>query len=167
MTKRQFTIIAICLAIILIFLWNPLAKEFLPTDNHSTNNWSRRELPFNTSAYFESNPLMIFNLEIARTERERADGLMFVEEINDNQGMLFVFEEENPRSFWMKNTYISLDILFLDKDLRVVKIIENLEPLREWPYYNSDFPAKYALELKAGAVEKNSLEIGDELYVKF
>ncbi|MCX7648651.1 MAG: DUF192 domain-containing protein, partial [Elusimicrobiales bacterium] len=71
------------------------------------------------------------NLEIARTEYERRLGLMFRKELCQNCGMIFVFEEEDQKTFWMKNTYIPLDIIFLSKNMRINDIFENVSSTNE------------------------------------
>jgi len=103
--------------------------------------------------------------ELAVTDHERARGLMFREKINPDQGMLFIFESEGRHSFWMKNTLISLDILWLNRDQQIVHIEEHVPPCREdpCPSYASKIPAMYVLELKAGSVKDNDLKMYDTL----
>lgn len=99
------------------------------------------------------------------TDYERARGLMFREKINPDQGMLFIFENESQRSFWMKNMIISIDILWLNKQKRIVHIEEHVPPCEEdpCPSYASKIPAIYVLELKAGSVKENDLKKFDKL----
>jgi uncharacterized membrane protein (UPF0127 family) len=94
-----------------------------------------------------------FQVTIADTPQARARGLMFVEEMPQREGMLFVFEDERMRTFWMRNTLISLDILYFDSTGAWVSAAENAVPLDEttWP---SDGPAQYVLEINAGLVER-------------
>ncbi len=103
--------------------------------------------------------------ELARTEEERALGLMFREKINEDQGMLFIFEKGGIYPFWMKNMKFSIDILWLDKEKRIIHLEENVPPcLKEpCPTYSSQLPATYVLELKAGSVAKNQLKLLDKL----
>lgn len=102
------------------------------------------------------------NVEIAETEGERQQGLMFRSELEENEGMLFVFEDEQPRSFWMKNTLIPLDIIFFDKNFSVVSYVENMEPCLEdpCPIYDSKESTKYALEVNSGFVRENNIKQG-------
>lgn len=104
-------------------------------------------------------------VEVADTDRERARGLMSREKLEEGRGMLFVFEEELPRGFWMKNTLIPLDIIFFDSSKKVVSFIEKMEPCKEDPcfLYDSEKPAMYALELPAGMVEKYGIGMGDKM----
>jgi uncharacterized membrane protein (UPF0127 family) len=103
--------------------------------------------------------------ELAVTDEERALGLMFREKIAPDQGMLFVFEEEGMHSFWMKNTRISLDILWLDKERRIIHIEQDVPPCKEdpCPSYSSKIPAQYVLELKNGSAIQNKLKLYDKL----
>ncbi len=103
--------------------------------------------------------------ELAITDEERQLGLMFREKINPDQGMLFVFEEEGIHSFWMKNMRFSLDILWLDKDKRIVHIERKVPPGKNPPYpsYSPVYPAKYVLELKPGSVDEHKLKMFDQL----
>lgn len=103
-------------------------------------------------------------VEIADTDREQARGLMFREKLKEGSGMLFVFEKELPRGFWMKNTLIPLDIVFFDRDKKVVSFIEKMEPCAEdpCPFYDSEKPVMYALELPAGAIERYGIKTGND-----
>jgi uncharacterized membrane protein (UPF0127 family) len=103
--------------------------------------------------------------ELAVTEEERATGLMFREKLLPEQGMLFVFEREGMHSFWMKNTLIPLDMLWLDSDKRVIHVAADVPPCKEdpCPSYGPEIPARYVLELKAGEAAANGIETGDRL----
>jgi len=103
--------------------------------------------------------------ELAVTDEERARGLMFRERINPDQGMLFVFAAEGVHSFWMKNTKIELDMLWLDRDRRVIHIEEDVPPCLEdpCPSYGPGRPALYVLELKSGSARAHRLMISDRI----
>lgn len=103
--------------------------------------------------------------ELAVTLEERARGLMFRESIASDQGMLFVFEEPDLHGFWMKNTLIPLDIIWLDSDKRIVHIERNVPPCvaEPCPTYAPGIPAGYVLELKAGSAEARGLKLYDRL----
>lgn len=109
--------------------------------------------------------LISMEVEIADEPQEQAKGLMFRENLNWNDGMLFVFESERKQSFWMKNTRIPLDMLFIDKDFRIIEIKENIQPCKtdSCPSYPSKFPAKYVLEVNAGFTAMNKIKIGDSV----
>lgn len=110
-----------------------------------------------------------FRVELALTRDEQAMGLMFRESLPPDAGMLFVFAQEAPRSFWMKNTRIPLDILYFDAALRLVSVAERARPcaVQRCPGYPSEGPARYVLELNAGRASELGLEPGDELRLLF
>lgn len=100
-------------------------------------------------------------VEIAQTEAERQRGLMHRESLPPDQGMLFVYPEERPLGFWMKNTLIPLDIAYIDREGRIVDI-QHMEPLDERTY-PSRRPAMYALEMNQGWFEAHGVEVGDRV----
>jgi hypothetical protein len=104
------------------------------------------------------------NLELAVTASERAKGLMHRESLGENDGMLFVFEQEGKPGFWMKNTLISLDMIFIDSNNKIVDIMTAVpcekEPCKS---YTPKAEAKYVLEVNAGFAEKHNIQIGDEV----
>ena len=108
--------------------------------------------------------LIKINVEIADDNNERAKGLMFRERLNENDGMFFIFDEENYQTFWMKNTLIPLDMIFIGEDLEIVDI-KNAVPCKEEPcfLYKSSKPAKYVLEANQGFAAKNGIETGDKI----
>lgn len=110
-----------------------------------------------------------FIVEIAADEATRAQGLMFRDEMADDRGMFFIFPGQRPRSFWMKNTRIPLDIIYLDRDLRVVSISADTPPCRSrsgrCPNYPSAGPAQYVLEINAGRAAELGLARGDRIEV--
>jgi uncharacterized membrane protein (UPF0127 family) len=103
--------------------------------------------------------------ELAVNEEERARGLMFREEILENQAMLFLFAEEDIHSFWMKNMRFPIDILWLDRDRRIVHIEARVPPCpREpCPTYSPAAAALFVLELQSGFTEKHRLRLSDRL----
>lgn len=109
-----------------------------------------------------------FDIEIAADDAARARGLMFRDSMPDDHAMLFTFDDMRPRAFWMKNTYIPLDILFFDQDYKLVSMQQHLPPCRQDPctLYPSTAPAQYALELNSGMAEKLGVKPGDKLSVK-
>ena len=106
-----------------------------------------------------------FSVDIADTREKQALGLMFRDSMPADQGMLFIFPGEAQRSFWMKNTRISLDIMYFDKDLKLVSISADTPPcrVRYCPSYPSTGPAKYVLELNAGVASELGVGVGDRL----
>ncbi len=102
------------------------------------------------------------DIEIAKTESEIQTGLMYRESMKPNQGMLFVFPGLRERSFYMRNTRIPLDLIFLDNNKTVVSFQENAEPFNEGSL-PSNAPAQFVLEVNAGFAEKWLLEVGDKM----
>lgn len=102
------------------------------------------------------------DIEIADTDYETQTGLMYRDGMEDNQGMLFVFEEPAYHSFYMKNTKFSIDIIFIDKDLRIASFKERAKPLDE-AGLNSEVPVQYVLEVNAGLAERWQLDVGDRI----
>ncbi len=101
-------------------------------------------------------------VEIAKTEEERNLGLMFRRSLKEGYGMLFVFEKEDYQSFWMKNCFFPLDLIFIDRNGKIVDIKENFEPCKEdpCPSYQSKEKAKFVLEVNAGFCKKNKIKLG-------
>jgi uncharacterized protein len=104
---------------------------------------------------------------LADTDEKREHGLMFVKSMPADEGMLFVFEDEQPRAFWMKNTLIPLSIAFFDKN-GVVIDIQEMKPaesliVRQPPTYPSAGPAQFALEMNTGWFAAKHLKKGARL----
>lgn len=109
-----------------------------------------------------------FAVEIAETQQKQALGLMFRDSMPADQGMLFIFPIESPRSFWMKNTRIPLDIMYFNKDLIMVGISTDTPPCKvsRCPSYPSIAPAKYVLELNAGKASELGVGLGSRLTLR-
>jgi uncharacterized membrane protein (UPF0127 family) len=103
-----------------------------------------------------------FNVELATTEAERQRGLMFRKELPQGQGMLFDFFTDQPVSFWMHNTYISLDLIFIRSDGRIVRIAENAEPMSD-NLIPSGAPVRAVLEVIAGTARELGIKPGDKV----
>lgn len=103
--------------------------------------------------------------EVASTSAQREEGLMYREEVAPGTGMLFVFDDEAIRSFWMKNTYVPLDIAYMDSSMRIVDI-QQMEPRTEELYESSD-PAMFALEVPLGWFEEHGIREGDQAEIVF
>jgi uncharacterized protein len=103
--------------------------------------------------------------EVAASADERAQGLMYREEVPDGTGMLFVFPDVSVRSFWMKNTYVALDLAFLDPSFNVVDIVQ-MQPLIT-DSYTSRAPAMYGLEVRQGWLAENAIAVGARAQIVF
>jgi uncharacterized membrane protein (UPF0127 family) len=103
--------------------------------------------------------------EVAATADERASGLMYRDAVPDGTGMLFIFPDVSVRGFWMANTYVPLDIAFMDPSFNVVDIIA-MQPLVT-ETYNSRAPAMYGLEVRQGWFAENGVRVGSRAQVVF
>ena len=131
------------------------AGEASTPDDNATSSDETSTLTIETS----NGQNIEVEVEIADNEAERMKGLMERTELAENAGMLFVFEEEQPRSFWMKNTLIPLSIAYIDAEERIIDT-QDMQPLDE-TVHRSAGPAMYALEVNQGFFEERGVEVGD------
>ena len=103
-----------------------------------------------------------FVVELAANDLERSRGLMFRKQLPDGRGMLFDFEHDQPVAFWMHNTYISLDMIFITGDGHILRIAERTEPLSD-RLIPSGGPVRAVLEVIAGTARKDGLAPGDRV----
>lgn len=102
--------------------------------------------------------------EVARSDAERERGLMFRRRLDPEAGMLFVMPGDRAWTFWMKNTLIPLDLIFADKDGRVVGVVPDARPLDE-SSSKVDTPSRYVLEVNGGWCRKHGVGVGATLVV--
>ncbi len=107
--------------------------------------------------------LGVLDIEIADDEAQILQGLMYRSSMKENQGMLFIFNYSSPQSFWMKNTIISLDIIFVDDNFNIVTIHTNTRPYSEAPI-PSFKDARYVVEVNAGYCSRHNIKEGDRIY---
>jgi uncharacterized protein len=105
-------------------------------------------------------------IELADTPDKQQKGLMNRDSLCETCAMVFVFENEEIQSFWMKNTRIPLDIIFIDKAGHIVTVYEKTTAFQTDPTYSSTKPAKYVLETNSGFAKKNNLQVGDRIDLK-
>lgn len=134
--------------------------EIVRTENNNTNNNNSNNNNNNNSSVIGH----IF-IEVPDDREEFARGLMFRKHLPWNAGMLFAYDNEEIRRFWMKNTLIPLDMIFVDSSSKIIDIKENVPPCKqeECPTYLSKEPAQYVLEVNAGFVQEKGVKIGDRL----
>lgn len=101
-------------------------------------------------------------VEVAQTDEDRLQGLMNRDQLPEDQGMLFVFTTPRILSFWMRNTFIPLDIAFINEKGIIVDI-QTMQPIDESKHYISTAPALYALEVNAGWFKKHKIKKGDQI----
>lgn len=110
----------------------------------------------------------IITAELSVTREEQKLGLMFRPELPKNGGMLFVFTDEYPQPFWMYQTLIPLDLIWLDANKRVVEVVVSAPPCKslhesECPNYGGSVPSRYVLEIASGTAEKHGVKQGVQL----
>ncbi len=106
----------------------------------------------------------LITVEIADNHEKQAFGLMYRSALANDQGMLFVFSDEQVRSFWMKNTFVPLSIGYFDSQKKLIDI-QDMKPAisemqTDFPSYASRAPAQYALEMSLGWFQKNKIKLG-------
>ena len=155
LSRRLIT--SILLALCLIF--GPIPVSFAQS-RVSDNGFALGRIVLQT----QQGDTLSLVVEIAATRAERARGLMWREELRDSEGMLFVWPDRAVRQFWMKNTPLSLDILFFNEAGILSHIAESQEPYST-ELISSLVPTKYVLELPAGGVRRRSIALGDVLTI--
>lgn len=166
-------------AIVLVSIF-VIGFVFAGTNSCSNNSNNQRVNPSKNSTYepkfrqdgngwlvsaAAGDTLHVLDLEYANTPDRIEYGMMYRKSMEDRMGMLFFMGNMQMRSFWMKNTYVSLDIIFIDNNLKIVSIQKNAEPLntRSLP---SEGPAQYVLEVPGGLSDRINLQKGDKLIYK-
>ncbi len=109
----------------------------------------------------ESGPLN-FEVELAITPEQRRQGLMFREDLEADQGMLFDFGRSGPVTMWMRNTFVPLDMLFIEEDGRIARIVADTQPLSD-AVIGSGGPVRAVLELAAGTSAAQGIAVGDQV----
>ena len=110
-----------------------------------------------------------FQVEVANSAKERQEGLMYRKSLPKNEGMLFIFPRSGYYNFWMKNTLISLDMIWLNEAKEVIFIKHQAQPCvkEPCPSFGPNQRAKYVLEIKGGLAEELNLEKGDKMVLKY
>jgi uncharacterized membrane protein (UPF0127 family) len=124
---------------------------------------ARAQEPLETLEIVTSDGTHRFTVEVMRTPEQLAKGLMFRRYMPDDRGMLFDFKTEQPVQFWMKNTYLPLDMIFISKAGKIVSISENAEPLSE-KLIPSGAPVIAVLEVNAGTAARIRASAGDTVH---
>lgn len=157
MNYKYFKIV--CLLTSIILFANTSCKEDTKTIKQAKVHFKKEgELQLKKAG--SDSIIAKLEIEIADNEFETQTGLMYRESMKPNHGMLFIFPDSRPRSFYMKNTRISLDLIYLNEDKKVVSFHENTNPFDE-SSLPSNTAAKYVLEVNAGLVNQWKLEAGD------
>ena len=106
--------------------------------------------------------LAAIDIEIAQDDSKRQLGLMYRDKLAENQGMIFVFDGDDTRSFWMKNTVLPLDMIFVNSHNQIVTIHKNTTPYSEQSY-TSTKPAQFVVEVNAGYTDRHKISVGDHI----
>jgi uncharacterized protein len=175
--KIKFTLfnIALGLIILTIVLIISLLLFFKPTTKHVKRDEFvtdtrvpepkpvfRKDGELSFLSHGKEKELAKIDIEIADEQSERMQGLMYRDSMPENNGMLFLFDVEEPLSFWMKNTKISLDIIYISSDHRVVSISPNTEPY-SLDHIPSNKPAMFVVEVNAGFAQRHGIQVGDRV----
>lgn len=155
----QIIIGVIAIAVISYFIYNNFIKNNEPELEYYTFT-KEGELTFTDSLGTLKAKI---DLEIADNEYERQLGLMNRKEMKENQGMLFIFPRQDYESFWMRNTLMSLDMIFVNSQKKIVTIHKNTKTLSDTSYPSSE-PAMYVVEVTAGFTDKHNIIVGDKIY---
>jgi uncharacterized membrane protein (UPF0127 family) len=107
----------------------------------------------------------VVGVEIAATHNARTRGLMWRRSLEDGQGMLFILKDQQPLTSWMKNTLIPLDMIFIDKDLKIVGAVENAEP-KTFTSRGVGSPSMFVLEVPGGWWAKKGLQAGSAITIE-
>lgn len=162
-------IIPIIIFCILALIFIVAASEnILPQGNNSSDmtylNYDANTVIIKNTSKADSPPI---TAELAQTKEERAKGLMSRKQLGTNNGMLFIFPEPQQVEFWMMNTYISLDMIFITTNNEIINIAKNTTPLDTTITYPSGGSVKYVLEVNAGFTDKYNYSVGDKLSIEF
>ena len=174
--KRNFMVGFLVLAMIAFIAsqipWNKMSsfnnksnpKTSTSASGSSTSNAASLDKGFNPESTVEiikqdnSDPIKV-DVELALNPAEIRQGLMYRKTLPDHGGMLFVMEKNEEQSFWMKNTYVALDIIYINTDKKIVSIAKQAKPLDETPLPSNGI-AKYVLEVNAGFADAYGLQAG-------
>lgn len=126
-----------------------------------------RQLDFTAEVSFltaDGDVVTTIDAAVADDDASRSEGLMDVHDLPSNAGMLFIFEDEEPRSFWMANTPLSLDIIYANSEFEIIRVHQNTAPYSQQSI-ESEEPAKYVIEVNAGFAMQNDIIEG--MYIDF
>jgi len=152
---------ALVLSFALVLSQGVLAKEGQP--HEALNPQKAQSLPLSPLIIASGDAQHAFTVELADDDGKRTIGLMHRAEMAADRGMLFDFHTPRRVGFWMRNTFIPLDMIFARSNGEIVSIIENVQPHTEKPV-GPDRPVRAVLELNAGTVKKLGLKIGDMIH---
>ncbi|HPN37035.1 MAG TPA: DUF192 domain-containing protein [Melioribacteraceae bacterium] len=167
--NNKYLSVLMAIIVLLIFYF---AVKLIPTKTPEISNNNLKEETDNSVVFKKQGTLSFIgkdgkvlsniDVELADNNLKRMQGLMYRKEMAENQGMLFIFEIQDLQSFWMKNTILSLDILYINVNREIVKIHKNTTPFST-ESYPSEKPAIYVVEVNAGYTDKYGISEGDKI----
>lgn len=129
---------------------------------NSSGSWGYAHMSHVGGVYFDNG--VYVDVEVVNTREDLAKGLMFRESLEENMGMLFIFDSEDYHPFWMKNMNFPIDIIWLSSDFKVVHIEQNVQPCKtDCQVYTPAKPARYVLEINTGFTERNGISIENKI----
>ncbi len=169
---KQKLMISLLIGAMLLFVFGGLIRSYMTSGSSSksdyTSNYERPEPQFKKDGTLsiiskqKGVPTKELDIEIVQKTKDVQQGLMYRKSMDENRGMLFLMEREEPQSFWMKNTHIPLDIIFINSEKEIVSIGRNTIPYSKAPV-PSNVPAKYVLEVNADYCKKFNVQVGDKV----
>ena len=164
--KAKWSILILLISVCLVILLIGFSDAFIT----NTENTNKEQLAFVTFFPDNSTPVVI-TCEVASSPEERSVGLMFREELPAGEGMLFVYESPHNVSFWMKNTFIPLDIIFLNEAGTVINVeeadVEINVPDEGLKRYCSGSPAKWIVEVNQGLCKVYGIDVGTNVSIEY
>ena len=157
MILTALTIVAV--ALIYMFVINKKSDDPM-TESINIKFNSQGSLTFYSAE--NDDEIATIGIEVADNVQLRARGLMYRNSLPADGGMLFIFDREEIQGFWMKNTYIALDMLFVNREKEIVTIHANTTPMKEWNYASTE-PALYVVEVNAGYCLRHNIKAGDRI----
>ena len=161
--KRTFEKHTIIPALIVVLIIIFLIISFLPKKEKTNKEFMFKkdgELTFLDSTNHK--PETKIDIQIADNDFDRELGLMFRKSMEENQGMLFIFPADTIQNFWMRNTYIPLDMIFANS-MNIIVTIQHATSTLSDQTYSSNAPAKYVIEVNSGFTDKNKIKVGDKI----
>ncbi|WP_172795253.1 DUF192 domain-containing protein [Polycladidibacter hongkongensis] len=159
MSRLLLVLLGLCAVLATL---GPLQAQTKPNMHNDGVKQSKKMAVVAVRISGSNNKVHHFSAEVAKSPSERARGLMYRQQLAPNAGMLFVFEDAGPQTFWMKNTYLPLDLLFIDAQRRVHHIAANAVPFSE-KIISSRGDVVAVLEINGGLAKKLGIRVGDRV----
>lgn len=146
-------------------LQDPPPPDVAPVDDCPEDPDGRPEMPLGKVAFPEAPDAPELRVELALTSTHQRHGLMYRPTLGDEEGMLFSWNSEQARSFWMRNTCLALDMLFIQADGTISKVLENVPPMNTTPRRSDPCAVAHVLEVRAGWTKTYGVKPGQKMLV--